>query len=76
MIRAEDLQGRMDRKEAAEFLGISTITLDRLIHTEQIEIFRIGGRGRGRIYMTQRALLDYVNRQRQPAKPEPKHKSA
>lgn len=67
MIRAEDLQGRMDRKQAAEYLGVSTVTLDRLIATEQVEIFRIGGRGRGRIYLTERALLDYVNRQRIPA---------
>lgn len=35
---------RYDRKEAAEYLGVSVITLDRAIANKKISCFRIGRR--------------------------------
>lgn len=69
MIRPEDLDELLDRKEGAKVLRSSVATLDRLIAAGEIEVVRIGGRGRGRIFMTRRQLLDYLNRSRTRAKP-------
>lgn len=69
MIRPEDLDDLLDREEGAKLIRTSVATLDRLIKSGQIEVVRIGGHGRGRIFMTRRQLLDYLNRARTRAKP-------
>jgi len=68
MIRSEDLDDLLDKPAAAALLHRSVKTLNRLIAAQDIEVVRIGS-GRGQVYLTRRAVLDYLNRQRQPARP-------
>jgi hypothetical protein len=64
----DDLNERLDRKAAAKFLQMSVTSFDRLVAAEAIEVFRPSGRARGRVFTTKRACLDYLNRQRTPAR--------
>jgi hypothetical protein len=67
-LNEEDLNHRMTRPQAADYLGMSVTTLDRLVAAQAIEVIRPSGRPRGRVVITKRACLDYLNRQRTPVK--------
>lgn len=60
-VSAEDLDGALTAREAADVLQISYRTLTRLVEAHQIEVIRIGN-GRGRIFVSRRSLTDYINR--------------
>lgn len=60
-VTSEDLDGMMTIPEVAERLHVAEITVKRMVRDDEIEFLRIGS-GRGRIFITQRALLDYLNR--------------
>lgn len=64
MVTTDDLADAVPLAEAADQLGISAVTLRRMIKRRDIEVLRIGT-GRGRIYLTQRAITDYINRRQQ-----------
>jgi hypothetical protein len=66
-----DLQELMDRHAAATFLDMSVTSLDRLVAAGAIEVIRPSGRPRGRVKISKRACLDYLNRQRVPVKRKP-----
>lgn len=53
----------LSRAEAAEYLNISTRTLDRLLADAQIAYVKLGSRG-GRITFLQKDLDAYIDRQR------------
>lgn len=53
-----DIASWRTQRQAAEFLGVSERTLRRMIHDRELESVKV----RGRVMVTQRALLDYVNR--------------
>lgn len=57
--KVTDLDTLRTRAQAAQALGISTSTWDRMVRRREIETVRIGS-GRGRVYVTQRALDDYL----------------
>jgi excisionase family DNA binding protein len=61
-ITRDDLDGLLNRDEAAAYLHVGRSTMDRLISARAIDVVRKGS-GRGRPYFTERALLDYLNRQ-------------
>lgn len=56
-----DLDKLRSRSEAARDLRVSVTTLDRMIRRKEIESVRIGS-GRGRVYVTERAINDYLDR--------------
>jgi len=60
-ITEADLGDLLRREEAAEFLGVSRATVDRMIAAREIDVVRIGN-GRGQVRIPKRALLDHVNR--------------
>jgi excisionase family DNA binding protein len=64
-ITEADLDQLLTRTQAAELLGLSVSTFDRLIREKRIEVIR-HGTGRGRPRVTRRAVLDYLNSRRQP----------
>ena len=53
----------MDIKKACEYLGISRITMYRIIKSKKIECFKIGD-GRGIYKFAQADLDNYLNRHR------------
>lgn len=60
-VNEHDLSNLRTMPEAAEFLHVSHTTVKRLIRERQLETVRIGT-GRGRVFVTERALLEYANR--------------
>lgn len=60
-VNESDLAHLRTMPEAADFLHISHSTVKRLIREKRLETVRIGT-GRGRIFITERALLEYANR--------------
>jgi excisionase family DNA binding protein len=60
-ITEDDLDELMSVPAAAEFLRVSTATINRMIANRDVEVTRIGS-GRGRVRITKRALLDHANR--------------
>ena len=60
-VNENDLAGLRTMPEAADFLHISHSTVKRLVREKRLETVRIGT-GRGRIFITERALLEYANR--------------
>lgn len=60
-ITAEDLADALTVNEAATILHLSERHMRRLIAEGNIQIVRPGTK-RGRIYITKRALTDYLNR--------------
>lgn len=61
-ITAEDLADALTVPEAALTLRLSERHMRRLIAEGAIQTVRPGGRGRSRIYITRRALTDYLNK--------------
>jgi excisionase family DNA binding protein len=59
-VNENDLANLRTLPEAAEILHVSASTVKRLVRTRQLETVRIGT-GRGRLFITQRALLAYAN---------------
>jgi excisionase family DNA binding protein len=57
----DDLADLLTIEQAATILGRSRATVYRIIADRKIDIVRMGS-GRGRVFMTRRALLDYANR--------------
>jgi len=55
---------RFDRKEAAEYLGVSVITVDRAIANKKISCFRIGRR----VLFSKSHLEDFLSTCEQKAK--------
>lgn len=55
---------RFDRKEAAEYLGVSVITVDRAIANKTISCFRIGRR----IIFDRRQLDEFLQKNEVSAK--------
>jgi excisionase family DNA binding protein len=51
----------LTREEACQWLSVSSRTLRRLIHDQQIDVVRVGT-GSGSVRITQRALEDYARR--------------
>lgn len=60
-INERDLDELLTPTQAAALLHVSPATTYRLIATRQIESVRVG-LGRGRVFVTRRAALDYLNR--------------
>lgn len=60
-INENDLDDLLNRHQSAALLHTSVSSLDRLIKAKRIEVIR-SGPGRGRILITRRALVDYLNR--------------
>jgi len=57
-VNEADLEALLDRSASAETLHVSVSTLDRLVRKGEIEVIRVGGK----VLITRRALLDYLNR--------------
>lgn len=60
-VNPNDLANLRTMPEAADFLHISFSTVKRLVRQRELETVRIGV-GRGRVFITERALLEYANR--------------
>lgn len=60
-VNGTDLADLRTMPEAAEILHVSHTTVKRLVQQRKLETVRIGT-GRGRIFITERALLEYANR--------------
>jgi excisionase family DNA binding protein len=60
-ITEADLPDLLTRIQAAELLGVSRATVDRMISARRIDVVRIGN-GRGQVRIPKRALLDHINR--------------
>lgn len=60
-ISEQDLADLMDVAHAAEFMGVSRSTVNRMIANKEIDIVRLGS-GRGRVRILKRSILDHVNR--------------
>ena len=67
-MRTEDVLSLMSIDEAAKVLGVSRRTLWTLSKDGKVETVMLGSRRR----FTERALLDYLNRNVHPVKPKPK----
>jgi excisionase family DNA binding protein len=65
-VNESDLANLHTMPEAAEILHVSHSTVKRLVREHRLETVRIGT-GRGRIFITQRALLAYANSNVNPA---------
>jgi excisionase family DNA binding protein len=71
-MRPEDVENLRTMDEAARYLGVSRRTLWTLAKNGQVETVMVGARRR----FTERALLDYLNRNVHPAKRKPADKPA
>jgi Helix-turn-helix domain len=60
-VNEHDLANLRTMPESADFLHVSHTTIKRLVRQRSLETVRIGT-GRGRIFITERALLEYANR--------------
>lgn len=63
VINEKDLGELLTVREAAELLHVHHDTLRRYIAAKDIDAIRVG-RGQGRLRLTRRACLDYLNRHR------------
>jgi excisionase family DNA binding protein len=63
MVMTMEISKVMDIKKACEYLGISRVTMYRLIKSKKIECFKIGD-GRGIYKFTQIDLDNYLNKHR------------
>jgi len=59
-VNEQDLSNLRTMPEAADFLHVSHSTVKRLVRERKLETVRIGT-GRGRVFITERALLAYAN---------------
>ena len=57
----DDIDGMLDVSEAAQKLGVSEDTIYRMVGRRDIDYVRVGS-GRGRIKISQAAIVDYLNR--------------
>lgn len=60
-VNGSDLANLRTMPEAADYLHVSHSTVKRLVRQRELETVRIGV-GRGRVFITERALLEYANR--------------
>jgi excisionase family DNA binding protein len=60
-VNSDDLEGAMTMAAVAERLHVSEATVKRMVRDREIEYLRIGT-GRGRIYVSERAFLEYLAR--------------
>lgn len=60
-ITLDDLDSSMTITQVAERLHNSRRHVERLLKNGEIDYMRLGN-GRGRIYITERALTEYINR--------------
>jgi excisionase family DNA binding protein len=59
---ADDPDALLTKAEAQAVLSVSSTTLNRLIAAKELDVVRIGGRGRGAVRITRRAIRDYTER--------------
>lgn len=60
-VNPDEIAEALPLSAVAKALNVSEPTIRRMVSRGEIEIVRIGS-GRGRLYVTRRALTDYVNR--------------
>jgi excisionase family DNA binding protein len=60
----DDVSTLMSRIQAAQYLGVSVTTVDRMIRDSEIDMVRI----RGAIRVTRASLLAYLNRSARTSK--------
>jgi putative molybdopterin biosynthesis protein len=63
---SETEKGTFDRKEAARLLGVSVVTVDRLLAQGHISHFRVGRR----VLFTESHLNEYIEQNTRSAKRE------
>lgn len=66
-VSTDDLDEMFTAAEAAKKIRVTYRHFQRIIAAGEIDYLRLGS-GRGRIYITRRALTEYLNRHSNPAR--------
>lgn len=66
MVTIEDVEDALPLRQAADVMHMHPDTLRRIVKAQGIDVLRIGS-GRGRIFITRRAMADYLARSNERA---------